>query len=153
MTQVEKRGYTDSQKQEAMKRFWRTHCFKAYGSEDWMKILLALGHCRSEVIDIANDVLSTKILKAAGRVAATHGPPADPRLSKRTAAAMTGQPIPEVQPPNTGLGNEAKRLREKAKNLGREMRLLLWNGSMRRRALVEPSVVSKFRCKWCSLKI
>ena len=96
-----------------------------------MKILLALGHCDEEVINIGNEILRHKIWNAAKR-RADDKKRDDPRLSERTAAKMSGRPVPEVKPPNAGEGNEAKKLREKAKHLGREKRLLIWIGSMRR---------------------
>ena len=96
-----------------------------------MKILIAFGNCRADVIDIGNEVIRQKISDKAGRLATTQTQP-DPRLSKRTEAAMRGAPLPDIVPPNTGLGNAAKRLRDKGRKLAHEKRYVLrWNGSTR----------------------
>ena len=119
--QVEQRGLTIGQRDQAIHGFYRVHCFKYYGGEDWMKILLALGHCNEEVINQANRVLTRRIDEKAGRVAATHTQ-AGPILSKRTRQMMQGVSpldLEPVHPPNTGSGNVAKRAREHAKNLSK----------------------------------
>ena len=118
------RGYTTGQQHQAMQQFWRVHCFKAYGGEDWLKILIALGHCRGEVTSIANEVLAVRIQEKANRLAATQTQ-SGPILSKRTHAAMSGDQLPEVQAPGTSLGSEAKVLRDKAKRIAHTLRPVL----------------------------
>ena len=104
-----------------MQGFWRTHCFKVFGGEDWLKILLALGHCRKDVVDIANDVITSRIAnKARGRVAATHT--TGPILSVRTQAAMEHQDIPDIKPPGTNIGGLGKQSRDQAKRLEKTLR-------------------------------
>jgi hypothetical protein len=121
-----------------MKRHYRTHCFKTFGGEDWMKILLAIGHCRENVIDIANVVIRQKIEVKAERVAATHTTGLDARLSKRTRAAVEGRPLPPVQPPSRGVSeNETKSLREKAKAVGRKIK---YHDGITRRAVAREIV-------------
>ena len=105
-----------------MQGFYRTHCFKTFGGEDWMKILLAIGHCSAEVILEANQVLARRIREKASRDASTHTQ-AGPILSVRTRQAMQGVPqrdLAPVRPPNSSLGNEAKRARERAKTFSRQ---------------------------------
>ena len=97
--------------------FYRVHCFKTYGGEDWMKILLALGHCNEEVIKQANIIITRRIDEKAGRLAATQTQP-DPILSVRTRQQMQGVPqrdLAPIRPPNRGNPNEAKRARDYAK--------------------------------------
>ena len=111
-----RRGYTTGQKHKAMQQF--------YGGEDWLKILIALGHCRAEVTSIANEVLSVRIQEKAGRLAATQTQ-SGPILSKRTYAAMSGEELPEVQAPGTSVGSEAKVLRDQAKRIEHSLRPVL----------------------------
>ena len=122
ISQVEQRRYSPGQKSEAMQGFYRVHCFKSFGGEDWMKILLALGHVNQEVIDEANSVITRRIQEKAGRDAATHTQP-NPILSTRTREAMRGVPqrdLTPVQPPNTGTPNKAKQAREYAKTFSEQ---------------------------------
>ena len=37
LSQVEQHGWTSGQRKEAMEGFYRVHCFKTFGGEDWMK--------------------------------------------------------------------------------------------------------------------
>ena len=107
-----------------MQGFWRTHCFKVFGGEDWLKILLALGHCRAPVIDIANDIISRRIeTKAGGRVAATHAMTSS-TLSARTQAAMENKELPEIKPPGSSTGNKGKQFRDEAKKIKRTLRFV-----------------------------
>ena len=104
-----------------MQGFWRTHCFKVFGGEDWLKILLALGHCRKDVVDIANDVITRRIEnKAGGRVAATHT--SGPILSVRTQAAMDHQEIPDIKRPGSGIDGRGKQSRDEAKRILKVLR-------------------------------
>ena len=101
-----------------MTRFYRVHCFKTYGGEDWMKILLALGHCNAKVIGVANDIIAYRIALRAGRTAREEAQ-TGPILSVRTQQQMAGVPqrdLQPVQPPGRSAG-EAKRAREMATGL------------------------------------
>ena len=119
--QVDQRHWTRGERHEAMQGFWRTHCFKIFGGEDWLKILLALGHCRKDVVDIANDIITCRIQKkAGGRVAATHAMTAT--LSDRTKAAMENKELPEIKPPGHSLGGHGKQCRDKAKKISKKLR-------------------------------
>jgi hypothetical protein len=103
---------------------WRVHCFKVFGGEDWLKILLALGHCRAPVIDIANDIISRRIeTKAGGRVAATHAM-TSPVLAARTQAAMANVALPEINPPGSSIGGYGKQCRDDAKKIKRMLRIV-----------------------------
>ena len=111
ISQVEQRGWTFSQRQEAMSGFYRVHCFKTYGGEDWMKILLTFGHCSEEVINQANRVLTRRIDEKAGRVAATHTQ-AGPILPLRTRQEMEGVLQRHLEPRSRRARNHAKTLSE-----------------------------------------
>ena len=74
-----------------MEGYYRVYCFKNFGGEDWVNILLALGHCSGEVIHEANTIITRRIHEKAGRDAATLTQP-DPILSVRTRQAMQGAP-------------------------------------------------------------
>ena len=116
------KGWSTGERQEAMQGFWRTHVFKVYGGDDWLKILLALGHCRKEVVDIANDIITRRIQKKGdGRVAATHAL-TDSTLSARTKAAMQKKELPEVRPPGSGIGGLGKQSRDEAKRITKRLR-------------------------------
>ena len=120
--QVEQRGLTTGQTDQAIRGFYRAHCFKYYGGEDWMKILLALGHCNEEVINQAKIVMTRRIGEKAGRVAATHTQP-DPTLSVRTRQQMEGVPqrdLAPIRPPNRWSPNDAKRARDYAKTFSKQ---------------------------------
>ena len=124
--QVEQRHYRTTQLQGSMASCWRVHCFKVFGGEDWLKILLALGHCRAPVIDIANDIISRRIeTKAGGRaVAATHATTSPPVLAPRTQAAMANVAPPEIVPPGTSVGGYGKQCRDEAKQIKRWLRIV-----------------------------
>ena len=122
VSQVEQRGWSTAHKQDAMQAFYRVYCFKNFGGEDWMKIILALGHCNAEVIDIANGIITRRISQKAGRVAATHTQP-DPVLSQRARQSMQGvaaDDLAPIRPPKSSGGGEAKKWRDYAKNLSRQ---------------------------------
>ena len=124
--QVEQRRYhsrpwSTAERQGSMASCWRVHCFKVFGGEDWLKILLALGHCRKDVVDIANDIITCRIQKkAGGRVAATHAMTAT--LSARTQAAMENKELPEIKPPGHSMGGYGKQCRDKAKKISKKLR-------------------------------
>ena len=99
ISQVEQHGWSAGRRKDAMYCFYRVHCFKNFGGEDWMKILLALGHCSEEVISMANIVIS------------------------RRRQAMQGVPQRDLAPiraPSAATPNEAKRAREHAKTFSRQ---------------------------------
>jgi len=127
--QVEQRRYhsrpwSTAERQGSMASCWRVHCFKVFGGEDWLKILLALGHCRAPVIDIANDIISRRIeTKAGGRVAATHAM-TSPVLAARTQAAMANVALPEINPPGHSKGGYGKQCRDDAKQIRRMLRIV-----------------------------
>ena len=107
-----------------MQGFCRVHCFKTYGGEDWLKLLIALGHCSEQVIDIANDVITKRIQAKAGRLAATQTQP-NPILSERSKAMKEGVAdldLPPIAAPRSSLGNLAHQARDKAHGIGRRKR-------------------------------
>ena len=106
-----------------MQGMWRVHCFKVFGGEDWLKILLALGHCRQPVIDIANVILSRRIDLKAGRLAATQTM-TGPILAARTQAAMENKKLPEIKPPGSSTGGKGKQFRDEAKKIKRTLRFV-----------------------------
>ena len=106
-----------------MQGMWRVHCFKVFGGEDWLKILLALGHCRQPVIQIANDILARRIDVKASRLAATQTM-TGPKLAARTQAAMDNQKLPEIKPPGSSTGNKGKQFRDEAKKIKRKLRFV-----------------------------
>ena len=124
ISQVEQQGWSAGRRKQAMYCFYRVHCFKNFGGEDWMKILLALGHCSEEVILQANIVISQRrIRERTGRDAATHTQP-DPILSTRTRQAMQGVPqrdLTPVRPPNTATPSQAKQARDHAKTFSKQI--------------------------------
>ena len=127
--QVEQRRYhsrpwSTAERQGSMASCWRVHCFKVFGGEDWLKILLALGHCRAPVIDIANAIISRRIeTKAGGRVAATHAM-TSPVLAARTQAAMANVALPAISPPGSSIGGYGKQCRDDAKQIKRWLRIV-----------------------------
>jgi hypothetical protein len=121
--QVEQRHYRTTELQGSMASCWRVHCFKVFGGEDWLKILLALGHCRAPVIDIANAIISRRIETKAGRVAATHEM-TGPVLAARTQAAMANVALPGINPPGSSSGSYGKQCRDDAKQIGRKLRIV-----------------------------
>ena len=106
-----------------LESMWRVHCFKVFGGEDWLKILLALGHCRQPVIDIANAILERRIELKAGRPAATRTL-TDPILAPRTVAAMENKKLPKIKPPGSNIGGQGKQFRDKAKEIKRQLRFV-----------------------------
>ena len=117
ISQVEERGWTASQRQEAVQRFYRMHCFETYGGQDWMMILLALGHCNEEVIRQANMVLTRRLNEKTERVAATHTQ-LDRILCASTRQQMQGfceSDLTPVRFVTTGLRRKANQALEHAK--------------------------------------
>ena len=103
-----------------MAGMYRVHCFKTFGGQDWMKILLALGHVDAKVTEIANDITTRRIREKAGRDASTLTQ-ADPILSKRTRQIMEGLAATQIDPPRASPGapNAAKQAREHAKTFSK----------------------------------
>ena len=97
VSQVQQRKWTASQTENSMAGMYRVHCFKTFGGQDWMKILLALGHVDAKVTEIANDITTRRIQEKAGRDASTLTQP-DPILSKRTRQIMEGVAAAHIDP-------------------------------------------------------
>ena len=78
--------WTEKQRADKLADWWRTRVFKTYGDDRWYKILIGVGHCDEEVIELGNEVLRKIIKEKAGREA-TEAPPAGAKISKRTFEA------------------------------------------------------------------
>ncbi len=82
-------------------------------------ILIALGHVPEICVATVNTEIARRILQAAGRQALLY-PIEGPRLSRRSQAASQGQEPPPVEGVHHKV-SQAKQMRERAKNAGREL--------------------------------